>query len=189
MNMKTYLLCVLLGLVTLGMGSKPPVAIRFYQQANSQDTDHFASPIHLDNPPRDIFIEKIPVINERMIRAIYPFQAANGTWGCSFKLDEDGRIGLDAFSGAARGSTVVATLSTKQHSRVVANMIVDKQISDGIISIPNGLTALEIAVLTKEFPVIGQNKNKKKKPHSPGSSIDGVDTGDLPRSKSSDLRD
>jgi hypothetical protein len=167
MKMKTSLLCVLLGLFTLGMGGKPPVAIRFYVEGNRQDTETFSSPVHLENPPRDAFIEKIPVINERMIRAIYPFQASNGTWGCSFKLDEDGRISLDTFSGSRRGSSVVAMLSTQKHTRKVIDMVIDKQISDGVITIPYGLTELEVAFLTKEFPVLGQSKNKKKKKETP----------------------
>lgn len=161
MKTKLSLLCVLLGLLTLGMASKPPVAIRFYLEANAQDTDHFASPIHFDNPPREAFIEKIPVINERMIRAIYPFQAPNGTWGCSFKLDEDGRIALDAFSASRKGSSVVAMLSTNKHTRKIIDMVVDKEISDGIITIPYGLTELEVGVLSREWPVIGQSKKKK----------------------------
>jgi hypothetical protein len=166
MKMKTPLLCVLLGLFALGMGSKPPVAIRFYVEANRQDTETFASPVHFENPPRDGFIEKIPVINERMIRAIYPFQAANGTWGCSFKLDEDGRISLDAFSASRRGSSVVAMLSTQKHTRKVIDMMIDKEISDGVITIPYGLTELEVAVLSQEFPVLGQSKKKKKEKHA-----------------------
>jgi hypothetical protein len=161
MKTKIYLLCTLLGLFALGMGNKPQVAIRFHVQANAQDTERFATPIHLENPSRDIFIEKIPSINERMFKAIYPFQAANGTWGCSFKLDEGGRISLNVLSTERRGQTVVAMLSTKAHSRLIIAMLIDKPINDGIITIPYGLTETEIAVLTKEFPVIGQGKKKK----------------------------
>jgi hypothetical protein len=161
MKTKIYLLCALLALLSLGMGDKPQVAVRFHVQANAQDTERFATPIHIENPARDIFIEKIPSINERMIKAIYPFQAANGTWGCSFKLDEGGRISLAVLSTERRGQTIVAMLSSKEHSRLVIAMLIDKPINDGIITIPYGLTELEIAVLTKQFPVIGQGKKKK----------------------------
>lgn len=161
MKTKIYLLCMLLGLLALGMGNKPQVSIRFHVQANAQDTERFSSPIHIENPSRDIFIEKIPSINERMFKAIYPFQAANGTWGCSFKLDEGGRISLAVLSTEHRGQTVVAILSTKAHSRLIIAMMIDKPINDGIITIPYGLTELEIGVLSKEFPVIGQGKKKK----------------------------
>ena len=161
MKTKIHLLCTLIGLLALGMGNKPDVAIRFHVQANAQDTERFATPIHLENPSRDIFIEKIPSINERMFKAIYPFQAANGTWGCSFKLDEGGRMSLGVLSTEHRGQAVVAMLSTKAHSRLIIAMQIDKPINDGIITIPYGLTELEIAVLSKEFPVIGQGKKKK----------------------------
>ncbi|MEI9896667.1 MAG: hypothetical protein WDN28_23100 [Chthoniobacter sp.] len=160
MKIKIYLLCALVGLAALGMGDKPAVTIRFYLEANAQDTEKFASPIHLQNPPREAFIERIPAIHERMIKAIYPFKAANGTWGCAFKLDESGRIALDMLSGSRRGSSIVAMLSTKAHSRILIDMLIDKPIADGIISIPYGFTELEIAVLSKEFPIVGQKKKK-----------------------------
>jgi hypothetical protein len=156
------LLCAVVGLLALGMSKKQPVTIRFFLQGNPHDTDIFSSPLHLDNPARDIFIEKIPAINERMIKAIYPFQAANGSWGCAFKLDESGRLALEVLSTERRNTIIIAMLSTKAHSRMVVNMLVDKPILDGIISIPYGLTELEVSVLTKEFPVIGQKKKKKK---------------------------
>ncbi|MEP6669995.1 MAG: hypothetical protein ABJF10_12625 [Chthoniobacter sp.] len=161
MKTSIYLLGALLGLSALGMGDKTPVSIRFYAEANPQDTDKFATPIHLENPPRDAYIEKIPVLNERMIKAIYPFKAPNGTWGCAFKLDHDGRIGLEVMSSSRRGTSVVAMLSTKAHSRILIDMLVDKPIRDGVISIPYGFTELEIAVLSKEWPVIGAKKKKK----------------------------
>ena len=160
MKIRIYLLCALLGVASLGMGDKLPVTIRFYAEANAQDTDKFASPIHLENPPRDAYIERIPVIHERMIKAIYPFKAPNGTWGCAFKLDHAGRIGLEMLSSSRRGTSLVAMLSTKAHSRILIDMLIDKPISDGIISIPYGFTELEIGVLSKEFPVIGQKKKK-----------------------------
>ncbi len=159
-NKIPLLLCALAGLAALGMGDKPPVAMRFYVEANAQDTEKFASPVHLLNPPRDAYIEKIPALHERMIKAIYPFKAANGTWGCSFKFDEQGRIALEMLSTERRGTSLVAMLSTKAHSRLVIDMLIDKPIADGIVSIPYGLTELEIAVLSKEFPIIGQKKKK-----------------------------
>jgi hypothetical protein len=163
MKTKIYLLCVLLvcGPAAFGMGSKPPVAVRFFVEANAHDTEKFSSPVHLLNPPRDAYVEGIPALNENMIKAIYPFKAPNGTWGCSFKFDEQGRIALELLSTERRGTSLVAMLSTKAHTRMVIDMLIDKPIADGIISIPYGLTELEIAVLSKEFPIIGQNKKKK----------------------------
>jgi hypothetical protein len=162
MRSKFGVVFALLGLAFLGMGDKPDVTVRFFVEANSQDTDHFATPATLKNPPRDAFIEKTPLVSERMVKAIYPFQAADGTWGCSFKLDESGRISLEVVSTTHRGRSIVAFLSTKKGTHQVVDMLVDKPIGDGVITIPYGLTEMEIALLTKEFHVLGQEKKKKK---------------------------
>jgi len=163
MKIKLPVLFTLLGFALLGMGGKPPVAIRFFVEANAQDTDRFATPIKLQNPPREAYIEKVPAISERMVKAVYPFQAANGSWGCSFKLDESGRLSLEVASGERRGSSMVAFLGTKTGTHQVVDMLIDKPIHDGVISIPYGLTDIEITALSKEFPVLGPKKKKKWK--------------------------
>jgi hypothetical protein len=150
-----------LGLALCGMGGKPPVVIRFFVEANAQDTDRFATPIKLQNPPREAFIEKVPTISERMIKAIYPFQAANGTWGCAFQLDESGRLSLELASGERRGTSMIAFVGTKTGTHQVVDMLIDKPIKDGVISIPYGLTELEVAALSKEYPVLGAKKKRK----------------------------
>ena len=161
MKARLLLLPAIIGLMLLAMAQKVPVTVRFYAEANAQDTDHFAMPIQFKNPPRSGFIEKLPTIHEKLIRAIYPFQAADGTWGCAFKLDESGRINLEVMSTNMRGHSVVAFVGTKAGTHQVIDMQIDKPIRDGIISIPSGLSESEIAVLTHEFPIMGQQKKKK----------------------------
>jgi len=156
------LFCAVFGLALLGMGDKPPVTVRFFLEANAHDTDRFAEPIKLLNPPRETYIEKVPTISERMVKAIYPFQAANGTWGCAFKLDESGRISLETVSTERRGTAMVAFIGTKTGTHQVVDLLIDKPIRDAVISIPYGLTELEIAALAKEFPVLGQKKKQRK---------------------------
>lgn len=156
------LLVALLCLPLLGMAHKKPVALRFFVEANPQDTDTFSEPLKLQNPPRDVFIEKLPRINEREIRGIYPFRAVNGTWGASLKLDESGRLNLEVLSTGMRGKLIVAFVATSAGTHQVADMIIDKPIHDGIITIPHGLTEVEIGVLTREFHVIKEKVKKKK---------------------------
>ena len=160
--MKTILpiLFAVIGLALLGMGGKPPVIVRFFVEANEQDTEKFATPIKLQNPPREAYIEKTPTISERMVKAIYPFQAANGTWGCSFQLDHSGRISLNVASTTQRGRSIVAFVGTKAGTHQVIDLLIDKVINDGVITIPYGMTELEIAALTKEYPVLGAKKKK-----------------------------
>jgi len=153
-------LLALVGLLFLGMAAKIPVTVRFFVEANAQDTDRFAAPIAFRNPPRRAFIEKFPTIHERLIRAIYPFQAADGSWGCAFKLNESGRLDLEVLSTNMRGRSIVAFVGTKTGTHQVIDMQIDKPIRDGIINIPYGLTELEVAALTHEFAIIGQKKKK-----------------------------
>jgi hypothetical protein len=161
-NPALRLLPALLACVFLGMGRKPTITVRFHAEANQQDTERFAEPINLKHPPRQIFIERVATLHEKQIKAIYPFQASDGSWGCAFKLDNQGRLGLTVISTERRGGTIVGFIGTKSGTHQAAELTIDKPIHDGIISIPNGLTELEIGALTKEFPVLGAKKKKKK---------------------------
>lgn len=152
------LLAALLPLLLLGMASKATIQVRFFAEAKMQDTEKFARPIQFRNPPREGYIQRIPTIHEGQIKSIYPFQATDGTWGCAFILDNDGRINLEVASTERRGSYLVAFVSTKKGTHQVVELLVDKVIRDGIISIPNGLTELEIVGLTKAFKIAGQKK-------------------------------
>jgi hypothetical protein len=162
------LLLALLCLPLLGMAKKKNVALRFFVEANAQDTERFAEPLHLQNPPRDIYIEKLPRIYERQIRSIYPFPAGNGTWGATLQLEESGRLNLEVLSTSMRGKLIVAVVATNAGTHQVADMIIDKPIHDGIITIPHGLTDVEIGVLSKEFHLIKpKEKAKKETPANP----------------------
>lgn len=142
----------------LGMASKPLISVRFYAEANKADTERFARPITFKHPPREAYVENIPTIHEKQIKAVYPFQAKDGTWGCAFALDNSGRLSLEVVSTERRGSTLVAFIGTKNGVHQAAELLIDKPVRDGLISIPSGLTELEIAAITKFWPVIGQKK-------------------------------
>lgn len=155
------LLPALLAGLFLGMAKKPEITVRFYAEANRLDTDRFAKPFTFRNPEREGYVENIPTIHERFIKAVYPFQAPDGTWGCAFQLDNSGRLNLEVVSTERRGTMLVAFIGTKNGVHQAAELLIDKPIRDGIISIPSRLTELEIAALTKTWPVLGQTKKKK----------------------------
>jgi hypothetical protein len=158
--MKLRWLLPVLMLVFLAASKKSPQAtVRFHTEANPKDTDTFAVPVMLSNPPRQAFISKIPNISERDVVAIYPFAAADGSMGCAFKLDEHGRIGLDALSIEDRSKSVVAMVNGRQ----VLDMTIDRRVSDGIITIQHGLTPDDIRALLKSFRVVGEKKKRKVK--------------------------
>ncbi len=155
-----FLLALALG--SLGFAKKPNITVRFHIEANERDGQPFAMPVKFHNPPRDGFMTQIPSISERNIEAIFPFAAPDGTIGCAFKLDNFGRTALEEMSLSNRGASVVAFVGTKNGTHQVIDMVVDKVIRDGIISIPSGLTQLEIMAMEKEFKVMGQVGKKKK---------------------------
>ncbi len=142
------------------MGNKPVITVRFYAEANKQDTERFARPISFHHPPREAYVENVPSIHERHIKAVYPFQAKDDSWGCAFALDNSGRLNLEVLSTERRGSTLVAFIGTKAGVHQATELLIDKPILDGIISIPSGLTELEVAAITKSWPVIGQKKKR-----------------------------
>lgn len=140
---------------------KPALTVRFYMEAAAGDTDHFANPIQLKYPPRSAYISKTPFFSEHNIRGIYVFPAADGSFGCLLKLDNDGRIGLEAASMTHRGGSVVAVVGTKTGTHQVIDMIIDKPVTDGMVTIQQGLTPLEVEAMKKAFPPIVPGEKKR----------------------------
>ena len=148
-----------LALACLAMASQPAVSVRFYAEANARDGEPFSKPITLHNPERQSYIERIPAINERNIKMMsHPVQAADGSWGVSFMLDDKGRLDLEVVSTERKGSSMVVFVVTKKGIHQVIDMLIDKPVRDGIISIQRGLTEMEVAALSKAYPVAGQKR-------------------------------
>ena len=161
----------------LGMAQKPEISVRFFEEASPHDTDHFSRVIQFHHPPHQGYVSSIPSIHEGMIKAVYPFEAANGTWGCTFFLNANGMTALDVVSTSRRGSTLVAFVATKGGVHQAAELLIDKRITDGIISIPEGLTEKEVDAITKNWPTLGPNKPKPgRKGASTPISLNGLST-------------
>jgi hypothetical protein len=149
------------------MSQKPKVTVRFHTETNKQDGNTFAMPVKLKFQQRQTYLARVPEFSERNIQAIYPFRSSDGSWGCVFQLDPQGRLRLETMSSEAQGSALVVFIGTKNGQHQVVDMLIDKPVLDGIITVPRGITDLEALVLSQQFPVIGQEKNKKKKPAAP----------------------
>jgi hypothetical protein len=168
-----FVCLIALALASMGMAHKPPgITVRFYVEANKQDSETFSTPVKLRNPPRAAFMEKIPAVSERSFKAIFPFRAADGTWGCSFKLDDQGRLDLEMVSSSKRGYAIVPVTTTQVGKHQFNEMVIDRPVKDGIITIPSDVTELEMADLKKAYPIIGQapkGKKGKEKPSTPAA--------------------
>ena len=168
--MKFAILCLTLGALfavpCVNAGSKKPtVTVRFHAEVNPNDGESFAMPVKLENLRRPAHLSRVPVLSERQIRAIYPFDANDGTWGCYFIFDQQGRIRLETMSSEQLHTALVLIIGTKLGQHQVIDMLIDRPVSSGTITVPRGLTPAEVVVMKQQFPVLGEEKDKKgKKP-------------------------
>jgi len=161
-------LLLLLGLIVLAMppafaGEKKPipVTIRLHGEGNEREGESFVTQIELLNPSKKIFIRKVPVLNERDIKAFLPFPGRDGMIGAYFVLDPHGADKLLQFTTESRGQ--IATVMV--NGRVAAAMRVETPVKDGIFLVPGGILPSEVVRLEQEFPVIGREADfGKKKP-------------------------
>ncbi len=142
----------------LGMSQKVKVTVRFHTETNKQDGDTFAMPVHLQYQNRDAHLDRVPAFSEKQIQTILPFRATDGSWGCAFQLNDSGRIRLETLSSESRGTSLVVFIGTKTGQHQVVDMIIDRIVSNGTISIPRGITDIEMLVLRQQFKVPGEGK-------------------------------
>lgn len=122
-------------------------AVRFYTEVQAREGDPEVLSVQFQFPPHKGFVAKVPAISERDVREIYLFSAGDGSAGCSFFLGEHGKAVLDTLSIEKRGMSLVAAVNGRQ----VIDLLIDRRVSDGIITIPRGLTLPEAALLKKSF--------------------------------------
>ena len=159
MNFRS-LLIPLATLMFLGMAHKPSCNIRFYTVANKRDGATFIRAVQIGDPPRTIFVSKMPVITEGDIVSVYPFPAADGTFGCGLKLDFRGGLRLATTSLENKGQPIICVVN----GRLVTAMVIDREIKDGILFISSGLKPEDITVIRNRFDVMGEKKGKRSKP-------------------------
>ena len=150
-----------------GAKKEPLPAIRLHGEGSATDGGSFGSEIQLANPPKKIFMRKVPVVNERDFKAFYPFPGHDGLSGAYFQLDAHGANKLHQFTVEDRGRLAVVLVN----GRVAAALKVDAPVKDGILMVPGGIAPEEILQLQKHLPVIGapeEGKKSRKKPEPAG---------------------
>lgn len=89
----------------------------------------------------------MPLITEREIVAAHVFPAADGTHGAYFKLDSHGTNLVAQHTTAQRGSF----LFTMINGRRAIDLYVDRPVTDGVLSIPKGLSEAEANMISLAF--------------------------------------
>jgi hypothetical protein len=144
-------------LLCLGGAKKPVVDLRVHALGTAAEAPTFAIPATLLNG-MPVFLQRMPLASQREIKAVYPFLAADGSHGTYLKLDNHGTRLLHQHTMSRRGELLVVLLNGRQ----ISNLLVDRPIDDGIITIPRGLNADDIAVLTSVFTVLGQEGQPRR---------------------------
>jgi hypothetical protein len=148
-----FLLCALLAPATAD-ARKPRCTLRIHAEANAQDTDVFSSKIASQRTGKPVTIEKVPTISENDVTAFAAYPATDGTYGVLFQLNDHGKLALDTLSVDRRGKFVYIFVN----GRGVAELQVDKRITDGQVYVASGLTTADVALMRKSWPLIGARK-------------------------------
>jgi hypothetical protein len=127
---------------------------RVHAEANRHDTAVFATAVPAKFSGKDIAIERSPRISEQDVTAFYPYSASDKTYGALIQLDEHGRFALDSLSIERRSGLLFVFIN----GRPITELEVDQRVSDGKIYIASGLTAADIALMKKDWRLIGQRK-------------------------------
>jgi hypothetical protein len=128
--------------------------LRLHVQANPRDTAVFSTSVPAKISGKEIAIERTARITEQDVVAFYPYTAPDKSYGALIQLDEHGRIALDALSIERRGMLLFVFIN----GRTITELEIDQRVSDGKIYIPSGLTAADIALMKKDWRLIGQRK-------------------------------
>ena len=145
-------------LLCVAGAKKTALDIRIHAEGSEAEAPTFAIPATLLNG-KPTFLQRMPLVSPGEIEAIYPFAAADGSEGVYLKLGAHGSRLLQQHTMSQQGKMLVVMLN----GRMVSNLLVDRPVSDGIVSIPRGLSQEDIALLTAAFPVIGQESAKTKR--------------------------
>ncbi len=132
----------------------PLITVRIHAEGSEREGPSFVAPIELAYPAKRIFIRKVPIIGEKDIAAILPFSSADGTLGCTLKLDADGTQKIEEHTTTARDAIVAVLIN----GRIASALRVDRRITDGIITIPSGFLPEEILILQTKHPTLGKEK-------------------------------
>jgi len=155
--MKSIFASLILALFAVSVSGKDGHCIfRVHVEANANVTATFSTSVPALLSDKRVAIERVPRLSENDVVAFYPYPAKDGSSGALFQLDEHGRIALDALSIEKRGQLLFVLVNT----RPVAELQIDRRVTDGRIYVASGLTKADIESLKKCWRLIGEKKKR-----------------------------
>jgi hypothetical protein len=145
--MRRAALAVLIGLIVASSGeAKTHSTFRVHVEANASNGPVFSTQLKFLG--RMVTVEKVPTLSENDVTGLQTYQAADGTHGALFQLNEHGRLALDSLSVERRGGSLFVFIN----GRPITDLRIDRRVSDGKIYIASGLTANDVDLLKKDWP-------------------------------------
>jgi hypothetical protein len=155
--MKSIFASLILALFAVSVSGKDGHCIfRVHVEANANVTATFSTSVPALLSDKRVAIERVPRLSENDVVAFYPYPAKDSSFGALFQLDEHGRIALDALSIEKRGQLLFVLVNT----RPVAELQIDRRVTDGRIYVASGLTKADIESLKKCWRLIGEKKKR-----------------------------
>ncbi len=143
------LLLALLAPMLLGFSRKTEFTITFHALASEMDPPKTMFPFDLNG--NRVFFKIVPEVSQQNIVAFYPFPAEGGRGnGLTLQLDFRGRASLELITRTRRDEYML----TMVNAAPVDFVVLDQPVTDGIITIWQGVTDEVIKEMDKKYPRI-----------------------------------
>jgi hypothetical protein len=139
-------------LLASGGKKPPPMTFRVHAESHQRNTDVFAMPLTIGNPPVNVFVEKMALVTEREVKAMYPFASDLGGYGVYFQLDNHGTKTWETITTSRRDGFLAVIFN----GRALSRLRLGRPVEDGIVMVPGGISAEEIQVMAQRYPFIGE---------------------------------
>jgi hypothetical protein len=148
--------CTPVALLASSGKKPPPMSLRIHAESHPRDTEVFAMPITIGNPPVNVFIERMALVTEREVKAFFPFESESGGYGSYFQLDNHGTKVWETITTSRRDGFLAVVFN----GRAVSRLRLGRPVQDGIVMVPGGIRAEEIQVMAQRYPFIGETPQK-----------------------------
>lgn len=142
------LLLIVLAPLLLGMSKRQPFSISFHGQGSATDMPKTIFPFTLDG--RSLYFKVLPEMSHENIAAFHAFPAPTGDYGVALQMDFRGRNALELTTRANPGGYLLAMVN----GRPVDYVVMDQVITNGMITIWQGVPETVVKELEKKYPRI-----------------------------------
>ncbi|MGF1656435.1 MAG: hypothetical protein ACFCU3_05580 [Verrucomicrobiales bacterium] len=134
---------------------KPKVSIRIHEMAATGDGPSFSVPVKPKGTNLEVPMSRLALVTEKDILGVYPYQNAQGQPAVALFLNPHGRLAVTTATHR-QGQRLFLFVN----GRHVVDLVVDRQIQDGILTIPQGLTTEEAQLIQRSFKSAGDKKKR-----------------------------